>query len=93
MNITVKSILFGILLGLAPLCVCTFLFYVTPLLLSQNAGTLLSFAVMGLFCVSFVATFIISIVLISKKKELIGKISLLVLLIQIAAVFYILAYT
>ena len=91
MNSNYKLILYGLLLGFAPVLACAILYYSVPLLVEGNAGALLSFAVMGLFVMSSVAVFIINIILISKQKiELVGKAGLAVQILQIVALFILL---
>ena len=86
-----KLILYGLLLGLAPIFACAILYYSVPLLVDGNPGALLSFAVMGLFVMSSVAVFIINIILISKQKiEMVGKAGLAVQILQVVALIILL---
>jgi hypothetical protein len=86
MNPIAKFILLGILLGISPAAVCAALFYSVPLLIEGNAGTLLSFGVMGLFVISSVIVFVYSIILISKQKMgIVGKASLAIQILQLIA--------
>ena len=91
MNPTAKQIFLGIGLGIWPLAVSALFYYLTPLLISGNAGSLLSFAVLALFLLSSIGAFVISIVFLSKNKTVIGGIALMLQVAQLIALFYILA--
>jgi hypothetical protein len=82
MNSTVKSVLLGIAIGIAPIAICALLYWMTPYLIQGNAGALLSFAVMGLYAMSTLTVFVFSIVLMTKSKALLGGAALITLLAQ-----------
>jgi hypothetical protein len=83
--IALKSILLGIALGLAPVTVCAILYYAIPLLVKGNPGALLSFAVLGLFLLSFITVLVFSIIMMVRGNGLTGGSALAVLVIQFAA--------
>jgi hypothetical protein len=80
--ISVRSVLLGIAMGLAPITLCALLYYAVPLLVKGNAGALLSFAVLGLFLLSFITVFVFSIMMMVKGNALIGGCALAVLVVQ-----------
>lgn len=89
MNSTLKSVLLGLGLGLFPLLTCVFLYLVTPYLVSDNPGALLSFAILGLYVVASVGVFVASIILLVRKKTTEGSVSIGTLFLQaIAAISY-----
>ena len=83
MNPSLKSFLQGLALGTTPVAVCAMLFYLAPLVIEGNAGTLLSFAVMGLFVMSSISVFITSFILIIRNKPIIGGVALVSQIVQI----------
>lgn len=91
MNSSLKSVITGLCIGLAPLVVCALLFYVTPYLIEGNAGSLLSFAVMALFVVSSIAVLVVSIIMLARKQMITGITSLIVLCAEFIAMILFLA--
>jgi hypothetical protein len=88
MNVSLlKSLMFGIFLGLAPFVLCTVFYYAVPLLVDGNAGALLSFAVLGLYLFTFLATVIISLIVTSRKNAAMGGVALAMLGLQAALAF------
>jgi hypothetical protein len=79
-----RSVLIGIGIGCSPLAVCALLFYGTPLLVDDNPGALLSFAILALYLLSFVTLLITSIAIIVKKDSTIGGTALAILVLQFA---------
>lgn len=94
MSQNLKSILLGLALGLGPLAACVVLFYVTPYLVEDNPGALLSFGLMGLFFLSSVGVFIVSIILMMKKQQTIGASALIsLILVWILGMSFLLSYS
>jgi hypothetical protein len=88
MNPSSKSFLQGLTIGLGPLTACAFLYYVTPLLLADNAGALLSFGLMALYLIGSIAVFVIGIILMNRNQRISGLTALSMLFIQIAVAIY-----
>lgn len=80
---TIKSILLGLLLGIAPIVGCTILYFVTPFLVQGNPGSLLSFAVMGLYAMASMGVFITAIIFITHDKPIVGGVSLFVQIVML----------
>jgi len=85
MNSLIKSLLLGLGLGLFPFAACAFLYFVTPYLMSANPGALLSFAVMGLYVIASIAVFVVGIILLVRKKTIIGSVAIITVFIQAMA--------
>jgi hypothetical protein len=90
---TFKPFLLGLALGLGPVALCLVLFYATPYLVEGNPGALLSFGLMGLFLISSVAVFVVSIILM-KKQQIIGITALIsLILVWILGLSFLLSYS
>lgn len=91
---TYKPFLLGLALGLGPVAACAVLFYATPYLVEGNPGALLSFGLMGLFFISSVGVFIVSIILMVKKQQTIGAAALIsLILVWIVGLRFLLTYS
>ncbi len=82
MNPSIKPIFLGLVLGLAPLIACAILYYVTPYLVTGNPGALLSFAVLGLYVFSSITVMVVSIILLIRKKIVIGAVAIVAVFAQ-----------
>jgi len=91
MNATLRQTLLGLALGCAPIAVCSVLYYGTPLLISGNAGALLSFAVLALFVFSSITAFVVTIIMLVRGKTIIGGIALILQLAQLTGALYLLS--
>jgi hypothetical protein len=94
MSPNLRSILLGLALGLGPIAVCLVLFYATPYLVEGNPGALLSFGLMGLFFLSSLGVFIVSIMLMVKKNQIIGATALIsLILVWISGFSFLISYS
>ena len=91
MNSSFKSVLLGLGLGLFPFLACALLYLITPYLVTGNPGALLSFAVLGLYIVGSIAVFVVSIILLIRKKTIIGSVAIAAVFIQAIAAVSLLA--
>jgi len=84
MNSIVRSVLFGILLGISPIVLCLLFNWITPSVFLKDQSSLVSFAVMGLYAVTSLAVFVIAmILLIVKNRPITGSVAILVMIIQL----------
>jgi hypothetical protein len=89
MNANVKTFLLGLILGIAPIVICAIFYFGAPVLVDGNPGSLLSYAVMGLYAMSSLAVFITAIIFIVHNRPVIGATALFVQITQLViAVFF-----
>jgi hypothetical protein len=91
MNPSIKSSLSGFAIGTLPLAACSIFYFALEYFIGGFPGESISLGIVGIYLVSIIVVFFISIRWISRKERTKGSVSLVVLLVQAFGAFWFLA--
>jgi hypothetical protein len=83
-----KSAFFGFAMGTLPLAACSLFYFALEYFIGGFPGESISLGIAGIYLISIIAVFIISIRWISGKQKTKGSVSLIVLLVQSFTAFW-----